>query len=218
MSFTPPRAWRDDELVPISALEHWSYCPRQCALIHLEQTYDENLYTLRGNRAHRGADEAGVRSAPAACAWSAPCRSGRSGSASPAAPMPSSSTPRRPTPLSTNPGNPRTWAHEAVQVCAQALCLEEMLGVAVPVGAVWYHGSRQRREIELDAALRAIVEESVVAVRAMLAGSRLPAAPNDAALSEVLAVRRVLAVTGRPPGAAARLHGRALSPGAETTS
>ena len=55
-----PLEWSDDELVPISALEHWSYCPRQCALIHLEQTYDENLYTLRGNRAHRQADEAEV--------------------------------------------------------------------------------------------------------------------------------------------------------------
>ena len=48
-------AWRDEELIPISALEHWSYCPRQCALIHLEQTYDENIFTLRGNRAHEHA-------------------------------------------------------------------------------------------------------------------------------------------------------------------
>jgi CRISPR-associated exonuclease Cas4 len=51
--------WREDDLVLISALEHWSYCPRQCALIHLEQTYDENLFTLRGNRAHRTAHDEG---------------------------------------------------------------------------------------------------------------------------------------------------------------
>ena len=55
--------WPDELLVPISAIEHWSYCPRQCALIHLEQTYDENLYTLRGNRVHESADEPGASSA-----------------------------------------------------------------------------------------------------------------------------------------------------------
>ena len=78
MTSKPPRAWRDDDLVPFSALEHWSYCPRQCALIHLEQTYDENLYTLRGNRAHRGADDRGCGRRPG-CGWCGGCRSGRTG-------------------------------------------------------------------------------------------------------------------------------------------
>ena len=45
--------------IPISALQHYLYCPRQCALIHIEQTYDENLYTLRGNRVHERAHESG---------------------------------------------------------------------------------------------------------------------------------------------------------------
>ena len=58
---------QDDDLIMISALEHYSYCPRQCALIHQEQTYDENLYTLRGRAVHKQVDEpehtveAGVR-------------------------------------------------------------------------------------------------------------------------------------------------------------
>ena len=47
----------DDDLVMISALEHYSYCPRQCALIHVEQTFDENLYTLRGRAVHERVDE-----------------------------------------------------------------------------------------------------------------------------------------------------------------
>src|SRR3970040_818180 len=46
-----------DDPIMISALEHWSYCPRQCALIHLEQTFDENLYTLRGRMLHERTDE-----------------------------------------------------------------------------------------------------------------------------------------------------------------
>lgn len=68
--------WRDEELIPISALEHWSYCARQCALIHLEQTYDENIFTLRGTRAHEHAHtesagtEDGVRVVRSLPLWS----------------------------------------------------------------------------------------------------------------------------------------------------
>ena len=84
-----------------------------------------------------------------------------------------------PYPVEYKAGTRRSWGHEALQLCAQALCLEEMLGAAVPAGAIWYHGSRQRREIVFDDALRALVPEAVAAVRAMLAGTRLPPAPND---------------------------------------
>lgn len=171
-------SWRDDDLVLISAIEHWSYCPRQCALIHLEQTYDENLYTLRGNRAHRAADEAGVgtergvRVARAVPLWSR--RLGLTGRADVvewhgAVPYP----------VEYKAGSRRAWGHEALQLCAQALCLEEMLGVDVPAGAVWYHASKLRREVAFDPPLRTAVGEATAAVRAMLAGSRLPPAPND---------------------------------------
>ena len=84
-----------------------------------------------------------------------------------------------PYPVEYKAGAKRTWGHEALQLCAQALCLEEMLGVAVPAGAIWYHASRQRREVDFDAELRGLVPEAVAAVRAMLAGGRLPPAPND---------------------------------------
>jgi CRISPR-associated exonuclease Cas4 len=175
---TLQRVWTDDELVPISALEHWSYCPRQCGLIHLEQTYDENLYTLRGTRAHRAADEAGtdsvrgVRVVRAMPLWSE--RLGLTGRADAV-----EFHGETPYPVEYKSGHARRWGHEAVQVCAQAICLEEMLGLPVPAGAVWYHGSRQRREIEFDDDLRALVAETTAAVRAMLAGTRLPESPND---------------------------------------
>lgn len=174
----PLRPWSDDDLVPISALEHWSYCPRQCALIHLEQTYDENIYTLRGNRAHRAADEAsneqrrGVRVVRAMPLWSA--RLGLTGRADIV-----EFNGETPYPVEYKSGSARKWAHEAIQVCAQAICLEEMLGVAVPAGAIWYHASKQRREIEFSADLREAVAETTEAVRAMMMGQRLPDAPND---------------------------------------
>ncbi len=175
---TPRSTWTEDDLVLISALEHWSYRPRQCALIHLEQTYDENLYTLRGNRAHRLADDAGatsergVRVVRAVPLWSD--RLGLTGRADIV-----EFRDGVPYPVEYKAGARRTWGHEALQLCAQALCLEEMLGLDVPAGAIYYHGSRQRREVAFDPALRARVPEAVASVRAMLAGARLPLAPND---------------------------------------
>jgi CRISPR-associated exonuclease Cas4 len=171
--------WTDDDLVLVSALEHWSYCPRQCALIHLEQTYDENLYTLRGNRAHRAADEAGVRAEDGVrVVRGMPIWSDRLGLTGRADVVELRGA--TPYPVEYKAGSRRAWGHEALQLCAQAICLEEMLGVAVPAGAIWYHGSRTRREVAFEAGLRAAVAEATAAVRAMLAGTRLPAAPNDA--------------------------------------
>jgi CRISPR-associated exonuclease Cas4 len=70
--------------------------------------------------------------------------------------------------------------HPDLQLCAQALCLEEMLGVAVPRGAIYYHALRRRHEVVLDSPLRARTLEAVAAIRAMLASQELPPAPNDA--------------------------------------
>ena len=110
-----------------------------------------------------------------------------------------------PYPVEYKSGQSADLGARAVQVCAQAICLEEMLGVAVPAGAVWYHGSRQRREIGFDAAY-ARVAEAMLAVRAMLAGTRCRR-PRTTALPEVLAVRRVPAGAGRAAGADARFRG-----------
>ena len=172
-------AWRDEELVPISALEHWSYCPRQCALIHLEQTYDENLFTLRGRRVHErvhdegATTEDGVRAVRGLPLWST--RLGLIGKADLV-----EFHGETPYPVEYKAGKHHRWGHEALQLAAQAVCLEEMLGVPVPAGAIFSHASRRRREIVITAADRARVAEATVAVRAMLAGERLPVAVDDA--------------------------------------
>jgi CRISPR-associated exonuclease Cas4 len=172
-------SWRDEELVLISAIEHWSYCPRQCALIHLEQTYDENIYTLRGNRAHDrvhselAGTEDGVRTVRGLPLWSA--RLGLIGKADLV-----EWHGETPYPVEYKVGKQRKWAHEALQLCAQAICLEEMLGVAVPKGAVYYVASRRRREVAFGEAERTAVAEGAALIRAMLDGERLPLAVNDA--------------------------------------
>jgi CRISPR-associated exonuclease Cas4 len=172
-------SWSDADLVLISALEHWSYCPRQCALIHLEQAWDENLYTLRGRMAHEKVDQPegerreGVRVERAVPLWSD--RLGLVGKADVVELHGAT-----PYPVEYKHGPRRRWGHDDLQLCAQALCLEEMTGQAVPAGAIYHHSSRRRREVAFDAPLRARTEEPVREVRRLLRQERLPPAVNDA--------------------------------------
>jgi len=171
--------WDDSELVMISALEHWAYCPRQCALIHIEQTFDENIYTLRGRLEHERVHEAGaewqgeVRIERALPLWSK--RLGLVGKADVvefhrAVPFP----------IEYKHGSKRHRLAADIQLCAQALCLEEMTGQAVPKGAIFHQGSRRRREVVFTPDLRRQVEEVVAEVRQILASHDLPPPVNDA--------------------------------------
>ena len=168
----------DDSEVLLSAIEHFSYCPRQCALIHVEQTYEENLYTMRGMLAHERVDSGevtpnrGVETLRGIPLWSE--RHGLRGKAD-AVEMRDGV----PYPVEYKVGR-RHGAHPDLQLCAQALCLEEMLGVAVPRGAIYYAATKKRHEVIFDEALRAQTLAVVAGIRAMLAAQRLPDAPNDA--------------------------------------
>jgi CRISPR-associated exonuclease Cas4 len=169
----------ESDLVMISALEHYSYCPRQCALIHLEQTFDENIYTLQGHMLHERADEeaselrGGVRIERAVPLWSK--RLGLVGRADVV-----EFHGQVPFPVEYKVGPRRKWGHDDIQLCAQALCLEEMTGQMVPRGAIYHHGSRRRREVAIDEPLRQRVVEAVTDIRQMLTARTLPPAVNDA--------------------------------------
>lgn len=164
--------------VPISALEHWSYCPRQCALIHVEQTYDENVFTIRGTLAHERVDSGtvgsarGVKVVRSIPLWSE--RLGLFGRAD-AVEFPRAG----PYPVEYKVGR-RHGVHADLQLCAQALCLEEMLGVTVPEGATYHAAERRRYPVPFTPELRERTEAAIVAVRVLLRGQILPAAPNDA--------------------------------------
>ena len=169
----------DDEIeVLLSAIEHYSYCPRQCALIHVEQTYEENVFTIRGRIAHERTDagpettERGVRAVRSVPLWSE--RLGLRGIADIV-------ELRRegPYPVEMKVGR-RHGPHADLQLCAQALCLEEMLGVPVPRGAIYSHAARRRYDVALDEPLRARTLAAIEAVRTMLREQQVPPAPNDA--------------------------------------
>ena len=173
-----PRLADLDDAVLLSALEHYSYCPRQCALIHREQTYDENIFTLQGNAIHERVDQpgtatvSGVRSEYSVPLWSmalgvvgkADLVEFREGV---------------PYPVEYKHGPARHGRHADLQLCGQAMCLEEMLGVTIPYGAVYHFASHSRREVEFTAELRCSVELAVAAIRDIMRSDRLPAAVAD---------------------------------------
>jgi CRISPR-associated exonuclease Cas4 len=164
--------------VMISALEHYSYCPRQCALIHVEQVWGENLYTMRGREVHEHVDEVSSHElAGTRCERALPIWSNRLNLVGRADLVEFHG--ETPYPVEYKSGRRRAGHHETLQLCAQALCLEEMFGTPVPKGALYWHASRERKEVVFPDALRGQVEEVAAAVREMLAEQRLPPPVND---------------------------------------
>jgi CRISPR-associated exonuclease Cas4 len=175
-----PGEWDEAEVVMISALQHHSYCPRQCALIHVEKVFDENLYTLRGRRVHErthdpeSALEDGVRVERGLPLFSE--RLGLIGKSDVVEFRPGEAA----YPVEYKSGPRRGSIHDDIQLCAQAMCLEEMLGGDVPCGAVYHYASRRRREVVFDGDLRSLTEETVRAVRELLSTSTVPPPVADA--------------------------------------
>lgn len=169
--------------IPLSALQHWCYCPRQCALIHVEQAFEDNIYTQRGQALHRRADDPGVevrdglrveRALPLFCD-----RLGLVGKAD-VVEFLSDGTPY---PVEYKHGSRHKRADIAacddIQLAGQAVCLEEMTGRAVAEGALFYASSRRRRTVPITPDLRAKLEDVVREVRSMIALGRLPPPLND---------------------------------------
>jgi CRISPR-associated exonuclease Cas4 len=176
-----PVPWPDEDLVLISALEHYSYCPRQCALIHVERIFDENVFTLRGRRAHERADQPltrtegdGVRVERALPLWSD--RYGIVGKAD----VVEFHSDGNVVPVEYKHGPRRERRHDDLQLCAQALCLEEMLGVPVHEGAIYSVQTHRRRVVRFDTLLRDETLQAVADVRALMDDTGpLPPALND---------------------------------------
>jgi len=166
--------WTDDQLVPISALQHYEYCPRQCALIHVEQVWDENIYTLRGGRAHERVDTPmtewrdGEHREMALPIWSE--RLGLTGRAD----VVVFEDGGRIYPVEHKIGVRKAKRADEVQLCAQAICLEEMFTCHVDHGDLFYMRTRRRRTVPFTAELRAHVEALTIAVRELMATRLLP--------------------------------------------
>ena len=173
----------EPEPVPLSALQHWAYCPRQCGLIHIEQAFDDNLHTQRGNAEHAVVDQPGMelrkglRIERALPVWSDAL--GLIGKADVVEFEPGGT----PYPVEYKHGSrhkaPAIAICDDIQLAAQAICLEEMTGHAVGEGSLYYASSRRRRVVTIDAALRAAVLDALDGVRRMLARGHLPSPTTD---------------------------------------
>ncbi|MES2000237.1 MAG: CRISPR-associated protein Cas4 [Pseudomonadota bacterium] len=171
-------------LVPLSALQHWIYCPRQCGLIHLEQAFEDNIHTARGQAVHHLVDtpgyeiKSGVRVERALPVWSD--RHNLIGKADLVEFHPDGSI----YPVEFKHGAKRQKLHDDIQLAAQAMCLEEMLNRPVPKGAIFHASSHRRREVVITPELKRLVIETADAIRVMLIEGKLPPPVNDARCKE----------------------------------
>jgi len=170
--------------IPLSALQHWMYCPRQCGLIHLEQAFEDNIHTARGQAVHHLVDtpgyeiKSGVRVERALPVWSD--RLNLIGKADLVEFHPDGSV----YPIEFKHGAKRQKLHDDIQLAAQAMCLEDILGRPVPKGAIFHASSHRRREVVITPELKHLVIETANAIRAMLASGVLPPPVNDARCRE----------------------------------
>ncbi len=166
------------EPVLVSALNHYVYCPRRCFLAYVEHIWDENLYTLRGNAVHEKVDVESshvlvdVRYERAIPIWSK--RLNLVGKADLV-----EFHGEIPYPVEYKSGRHKEFQNDYLQLCAQAICLEEMLGVKVEKGAIFWHASRERKEVVFTEAMRGMLEETAIAVRKILDEKIVPPPVND---------------------------------------
>lgn len=165
--------------IPVSALNQWAYCPRRCGLIHMENEFTDNIHTARGTAEHERADTIrhettdGRRVETALPIWSS--RLGLIGKCDIVEFLPDGT----PYPVEYKHGARKKWLNDDIQLAAQAMCLEEMLGRPVPTGAIYHASSHRRREVAITPELRQRVESTTSAIRVMLTSGVLPPPAND---------------------------------------
>ncbi len=164
----------DDDALPISGLQHLAFCPRQWALIHLEQIWVENVRTAEGRLLHERADLPGEsRRATVRTVRGMWLRSDRlrlTGRADIVEFMP------QPYPVEYKRGKSKPNDCDTVQLCAQALCLEEMLQTTIERGAIFYGNPRRRLEVDFTPELRARTEELSATMHRLYRSRITPAA------------------------------------------
>lgn len=174
----------ESDLLPISALQHLLFCPRQCALIHIDRLWAEDRRTIEGRRLHnkahgvdrgpRGGGQVETRDG-VRIVRALPLRSLRLGLAG-VADVVEFPPDGPPLPVEYKRGRPKKTDMDRVQLCAQALCLEETLNLDVPRGALFYGKPRRREIVNFTATMRAQTEATADRLRQLIAAGRTPPA------------------------------------------
>lgn len=172
------------EPIPLSALQHAVYCLRQAALIHLERLWAENRFTAEGHVMHIAADKPGARQLRGVRRVHAlPIASRALGIAGVAdlVEFHREGDGERAFPVEFKRGKPKKHCADEVQLCAQALCLEEMTGQSVPEGALYYGETKRRMEVSFDAALRTLTLDTIAALGTIFETRKTPPPIEDPA-------------------------------------
>lgn len=171
--------YSEDDLIQLSSLQHFMYCERQCALIHIEQIWSENLFTAEGRIMHDKADSNKFESrGDVRIDYSVPLRSLRLGLIGKADVVEFHKQGDKwiPFPVEYKRGKPKIDDCDKVQLCAQAICLEEMLNVEIPEGALFYGQTHHRHDVIFDKALRLETEEAAKKVHELIESGMTPKA------------------------------------------
>ena len=170
----------DADHVPLSALQHYLFCPRQCALIHVERAWAENRFTAEGRVLHEATAEIGTEKRRGVRVVTAmPLSSRRLGVSGIADLVELHRAPDgawRPFPVEYKRGKPKAHRADEVQLCAQAMALEEMFACELAEGALFYGETRRRVTVALDQELRALTADVASACRRMIADGETPTA------------------------------------------
>lgn len=166
-----------DDPIPISALQHYDFCPRQCAYIHVERLWQDNFLTAKGNQLHdrvhtnesekRGnlKTERGVQ-----------VYSERYGLTGKLDLLEIQINPLQLTPVEYKRGKPKVSDCDRIQLCAQVLCLEEMRNISIHRAALWYWQVRKREWIDINDSIRQLTIDTIRAVHRLIESSSLPKA------------------------------------------
>ena len=172
--------YQEKEYLSLSALQHILFCPRQCALIHLEQLWEENLFTAQGRIMHERVDRGDqADKGKIKIEYGLPLKSARLGITGKADVVEFHRTDSSvqkwvPFPVEYKRGKPKKDLSDKVQLCAQAMCLEEMLDIDIPSGALFYGKTRRRLEVDFDDALRQKTSEAAEQLHAMFESGITP--------------------------------------------
>jgi CRISPR-associated exonuclease Cas4 len=170
--------YKQEDLIQLSALQHYVFCVRQCALIHIEQLWTENLFTAEGHLMHERAHEEGRESrGNVRIERGVPLRSLRLGLSGKADVVEFYRQPDgtwRPFPVEYKRGKPKPDDCDRIQLCAQAICLEEMLNNEIPAGALFYGKTRRRKDVCFDGELRRRTVETARQVRQLIEAGHTP--------------------------------------------
>ena len=164
--------YTEDDLIMVSALQHIAFCPRQCALIHVEQIWSESGLTAEGRIMHERVHEEQRESrGDVRIEYGIPLRSLRLGLIGKADVVEFHRLDKetwQPFPVEYKRGKPKLDHCDMIQLCAQAMCLEEMLSISVPKGAIFYGRTRRRLDVSFDDALRQETEEAAKQARQLI--------------------------------------------------